>query len=148
MTEQTSLLVIESWLEMPSLPYTKLSNINPVETGPPIRRRENFEKCSLRVTDSNARDKIYPISPEVVNPFWVFFVQNSKTPARRFISPLISGFLPPPAWLANTLINHGVPATPSQMRPSIQRLDHPRVRLAVSRKSPPEVHAYYRPAER
>ena len=148
MTEQTSLLVIESWLEMPSLPYTKLSNINPVETGPPIRRRENLWKCSLRVTDSNARDRIYPISPEVVNPFWVFFVQNSKTPARRLISPLISGFPPSPAWLANALINHGVPATPSQMRPSIQRLDHPRVRLAVSRKSPPEVHAYHRPAER
>lgn len=148
MTEQTSLLVIESWLEMPSLPYTKLSNINPVETGPPIRRRENFEKSSLRVTDSNARDKIYPISPEVVNPFWVFFVQNSKTPARRLISPLSCGFPPPPAWLANALIHHGVPATPSQMRPSIQRPDHPRVRLAVSRKSPPEVHAYHRPAER
>ena len=74
MTEQTSLLVIESWLEMPSLPYTKLSNINPVETGPPIRRREDFEKYSLRVTDSIARDRIYPISPEVVNPFWGFFV--------------------------------------------------------------------------
>ncbi len=148
MTEQTSLLVIESWLEMPSLPYTKLSNIDPVETGPPIRRRENFEKSSLRVTDSNARDKIYPISPEVVNPFWVFFVQNSKTPARRLISPLSCGFPPPPAWLANALIHHGVPATPSQMRPSIQRPDHPRVRLAVSRKSPPEVHAYHRPAER
>ena len=148
MTEQTSLLVIESWLEMPSLPYTKLSNINPVETGPPIRRRENFEKCSLRVTDSNARDKIYPISPEVVNPFWGFFIQNSKTPARRLISPLICGFPPSPAWLANALINHGAPTIPSQMRPSIQRPDHPRVSLAVSRKSSPEVHAYHHPAER